>query len=157
MTRDERTYHSVRFLYFPRMKLCRFKIGAGEVRERWPEGKADDWHFGPCFACLVFQLMMTTVRTVTFTGLLLCGFCTVKSQAWGQGGIPLWTNRNQAGGHSVLDPTGSLFLSGGRYGGLTMKISNSGSPLWTNNSSSEPSSSTAMAIDNNDNVILNGY
>lgn len=82
-------------------------------------------------------------------------FCVFKPCAHAQGGIPLWTNYT-SGGLLALDPAGNVLVSGGNYGAVA-KYSNSGSLLWNSSYGSPASSSAAMAVDSNSDVILTGY
>jgi hypothetical protein len=76
----------------------------------------------PGFCFFKLQLMMTIVRTLILSALVFCGLTAMRPQAFGQGGVPIWTNRNQAGGHVALDRTGNLLLLGGTQWGSTLRL-----------------------------------
>src|SRR5437762_5911351 len=98
---------------------------------------------------------------------------TFRTQVYGQGGIPLWTNTynvpaNRTSASAIaVDSSGNVFVSGvapktpgGLLDYVTIGYSGSGVPLWTNRYDGPGSNEDfvrAIAVDKDGNVIVTGY
>jgi hypothetical protein len=116
-------------------------------------------------------LMKTTFARSLITMTFLLGALTrFTSEAEGQGGIPLWTNRyhgvssgrNGASGIAV-DNLGNVFVTGQSMGGTnydfaTVAYSSAGLPLWTNRYPAQVPYfiKPNIAVDRNGNVFVTG-
>jgi hypothetical protein len=112
-----------------------------------PQHLAEAWLSGISHALRpvfdIAALLLSVMALATTTLLLLC-----PVSAHAQGGVPLWTNFFPGGASAIaLDSNGDVFVTGEP---ATIKYSNAGVPLWTN----QQGYATAIALDSTGNAFV---